>query len=111
MLIFYLHPNGFFHLNIDFLAVDLRGLFVGTFPVLDSEKEAYPILGVNGLFGNGENLIRLISSYPFLQYVWTGPKSDKVEFQHRLNSTHGSAVAVMLPTEMSIASTTLYVSF
>jgi len=80
------------HLNIDSLAADLRGLFVGTFPVLDSEKEAYPILGVNGLFGNGENLIQLISSYPFLQYVWIGPKSDKVEFQHRLNSTHGSAM-------------------
>ena len=74
---------------------DLRGLFVGTFPVLDSEKEAYPILGRNGLFGNGENLIRLISSYPFLQYVWIGPKSDKVEFQHRLNSTHGSAMRSM----------------
>ena len=70
-------------------------MFVGTFPVLDSEKEAYPILGVNGLFGNGENLIRLISSYPFLQYVWIGPKSDKVEFQHRLDSTHGAAMRSM----------------
>ena len=73
----------------------LRGLFVGTFPVLDSEKEACPIIGRNGLFGNGENLIRLISSYPFLQYVWIGPKSDKVEFQHRLNGCHGAAMRSM----------------
>ena len=83
------------HLNIDFLAADLRGLFVGTFPVLDSEKEAYPILGRNGLFGNGENLIRLISSYPFLQYVWIGPNSNEVDFKHRLDSTHGSAMRSM----------------
>ena len=65
---------------------------VGTFPVLESEKKAYLLLGRNGLFGNGENLIRLISSYPFFQYVWIGPKSDKVEFQHQLNGSHGAAL-------------------
>ena len=70
-------------------------MFVGTFPVLDSEKEAYPILWRNGLFGNGENLIRLISSNPFLQYGWMGPKSDKVEFQHQLNGSHGASVRSM----------------
>jgi len=85
-----------------FLVADLRGLFVGTFPVLDSEKEAYPILGINGLFGNGENLIRLISSYPFLQYVRIGPKSKKVEFQYRLNGSHGAAMRSMSTVGLGI---------
>ena len=83
------------YFNLNSLVANLCGFLVGTFPVLDSEKEADPLLGINLLFGNGESLQRLIASYPFLQYVWMGPISNNVEFQYRLDDTHGASMRTM----------------